>query len=121
MKYWQGGKVFCLKWQEIFSAINRRNIPIYFNIGQICPRYIPIKLAAASGLMNIIFAEIFSLLLTRSGLARYQAGPVRRPMARWRRAELEARRRPRPPSRGRPAWRRKVRAVMRRGERGGWR
>ena len=71
--------------------------------------------------MNIIFAEIFSLLLTRSGLARYQAGPVRRPMARWRRAELEARRRPRPPSRGRPAWRRKVRAVMRRGERGGWR
>ena len=42
-------------------------------------------------------------------------------MARWRRAELEARRRPRPPRRGRPAWRRKVRAVMRRGERGGWR
>ena len=40
-------------------------------------------------------------------------------MTRWRMVELEASRRPRPPRRGRPAWTRKTKEVMRRQETGG--
>ena len=40
-------------------------------------------------------------------------------MMRWRMVELEASRRPSPPSRGRPAWTKKTKEVMRRQERGG--